>query len=418
MHTLHYTAHHNWAWVLKEAVESLQSDKLDIILDKRFSELPSQQVSKEKATYALFRVEIGGCVDRIIRSYATSLCFVHLDPKDALLLEMKAVYVEHCMPKTVMLEWDSEEAVDVELFPTRPALLKAALGSGGFGLYFVYTPNDVVEVMKAHKKRAEGVEGFLDGLRRDYTTVPRWSLQQLVPSVRVANQNRKCQLRAYVVECNGALYLYHEYEVRIPCWDIDLDAVLADELRMSMESPAAAMSDEALCSRWSYEVENECCGRGNARPYNEQRNKGKTERYLVDEIPELSGCKDAMTRVLRESMKAMKERILSRNSGDVKSSSSTMAIAGVDLLVSRKDPSEINEDSSNPDPFNAYIVEVNNNPAMPHPDKHMSTKYRQHLVKLVSSILKLGLRRAAPEDGEVISLIDPANSVDDCWETL
>lgn len=417
MRSLHYTAHHNWAWVLGEAIECLHNDSIECKLELRFSNLPSQQISKEKPTYALFRVELTGSTD-IIKSYASSLCFAYLDPKDALYLEMKEVNVEHCMPKSLLLEWDREEVIDVSIFPSNPALLKASLGSGGFGLYFVYSSHDITEVIKSHKARAERVEGFLDGLRRDYTTIPHWSLQQLVPSVRVANQNRKCQLRAYVVECNGNLYLFNEYEVRIPCWDIDLDAVLADELRRSKELPADSNTDGDLANRWSYEVENECCGRGNARPYNEQRNKGKTERYLLDEIPELVGCRGAMTRVLRESMKAMKQKILSKSCGDTSSSSkSSMAIAGVDLLVARKTPSELAAGDPT-DLFNAYIVEINNNPAMPHPEKHMSSRYRQHLVTLVSSILKLGIKAAAEDDGELINLIDPHLSDLSRWEIL
>lgn len=361
------------------------------------------------------------------------------------------------MPKTTLIEWDRESDVPLSDFPSHPALLKAALGSGGFGLYFVYNSHDIREVIKGHKARAERAVGFIDGLRRDYGDVPHWSLQQLVPSIRIQSKgNRRCQIRAYVVECNGRLYLYDTYEVRLPCWDIDLDVVLAEELSRSRQLAEQQQhnvvdnGDHAhhIEKRWTEDVENECCGSGNARPYNEKRNKTLTERHLISEIPELSGpeVRDAIHRAMTGCFRAIKENVLSHGSGrptgsvqhpaasesddtalsTIRILPSTMAVAGVDLLVSRSDG------DSNCAGCDAFIVEINNNPAMPKEDKHMSDAYRRHLLDLADSILLLGMRAAVVDsdcdatDGrgereavaDFMHRLDPGNVMENRFELL
>jgi len=63
----------------------------------------------------------------------------------------------------------------------------------------------------------------------------------------------------------------------------------------------------------------------------------------------------------------------------------SVAVAGVDLVVSHEN-----------DQLNAHIVEVNNNPAMPSPQKHnMTAKYREHLVQLSASICALAFRHCS-----------------------
>jgi len=66
--------------------------------------------------------------------------------------------------------------------------------------------------------------------------------------------------------------------------------------------------------------------------------------------------------------------------------SASVAVAGVDLVVSRNSNKEH-------ELLSAHIVEVNNNPAMPSPRKHsMSVKYKQHLAQLSASICALAFR--------------------------
>ena len=53
-----------------------------------------------------------------------------------------------------------------------------------------------------------------------------------------------------------------------------------------------------------------------------------------------------------------------------------IAVAGVDLLL---------------DGAKSKIVELNNNPAMPQPHKHMSDRYREHLIEMVHDVISLGM---------------------------
>jgi hypothetical protein len=86
----------------------------------------------------------------------------------------------------------------------------------------------------------------------------------------------------------------------------------------------------------------------------------------------------------------------------------SVAVLGVDLVISEKSSSSSSgsdsigssssgggsssSGSSSGNGLDAYIVEVNNNPAMPSPTKHsMSEQYRQHLVDLAAAIIGLGL---------------------------
>ena len=55
---------------------------------------------------------------------------------------------------------------------------------------------------------------------------------------------------------------------------------------------------------------------------------------------------------------------------------STFAIAGIDLIV--------NSDNR------PFILELNNNPALPGENKSMSELYRKHLVTFVQSVIALG----------------------------
>lgn len=342
-----------------------------------------------------------------------------LDPKDELFRLAVTVGAPHCLPKSQLLTWDCENESDVDDFPSIPALLKAPLGSGGFGLYFVYSKYDVLEVIRCHKKRAVEAAGFIDRLLKDYQRIPAWTLQQLVPSVKIKDFDLcKTQLRSYVVLCNGSLFLYPTIEVRLPFWDIDLDSVLSKEL---LETGKGAKGPS-----WSDPVEAECVGRGHARPYNEGRNRKLTRRVLLSELTgcELEGAKEAVHRCVAAFFKAACPVISQRAKDATTTSTSTdeekgrlserdcagceiggkgqeslltvevrsqsLAIIGVDLVVCREE--------RRPDKMRAYIVEVNNNPAMPQPGKHsMSPAYKSHLEEMATAILSLGLSQCMHE---------------------
>ena len=80
-------------------------------------------------------------------------------------------------------------------------LLKAALGAGGFGLYFCTSSTDCIEVLNGHARKALSEPGFVEKLKADYNgSIPKWSLQSLVHPVRVhyGGKWRKSQVRKFI----------------------------------------------------------------------------------------------------------------------------------------------------------------------------------------------------------------------------
>lgn len=159
-----YTVHPNWKWVVEEAIHLLCSNSNVVPIA---SQLPSQimysqrrekdkTLQKIKYSYALFRLEMtsGASV------WASSTAFASLDAKDALYRVLRGSYShcllisninciikltfnyidkgsEHLMPRTTLLNYDFKNEEDIGDFPSNPAILKAALGSGGDCLYIV-----------------------------------------------------------------------------------------------------------------------------------------------------------------------------------------------------------------------------------------------------------------------------------------
>jgi hypothetical protein len=289
----------------------------------------------------------------------------------------------------------------------------------------------------------------------------------------VVPEQRRCQVRAYVVLINGALYLYSTYEVRLPAWDASLDTLLATEHVMYCGAAAEARKDDAQreapddsCGKgnipahdsdntavpagedaaaeqphtptWSYDLENTYCGTARARPYNECRNKGCTERYLLSELPQLLGSETAVTECMVGLCSRLKPVLLHRyalsaaqkagdsvgsrpelshvfdcaairavlagaatepvasSTADTSAASapgapqlSEVAIIGADLVLTCNDGA-----------YTAHIVEVNNNPAMPaETGKHMSTRYRERLKQMVAAIMQVAIHHGDGHDG-------------------
>jgi hypothetical protein len=509
--TVHYTAHHNWAWVLAEAIRHISIEQSDgtpvpTYLCSRCKELPSQRDlhdKKIKVKYALFRLEIvrtsltnipvGKTLFPTTASvWATSPAFAFLDPKDALFRELQLRNCGHLMPKTTLLHWDLTDACDIGDLPSVPALLKASLGSGGFGLYFVYDQNDVLSIIKAHADRAKTFDGFMDSLRRDHNgNIPCWSLQSLLKSYRVVGEcsvsqenqlssshntvkdalkypsrslTKRCQIRVYVVSCGLHLYMYDTYEARLPSWNIDLEGVLTaasptqgvslntttttttsqsnermtQEVISDTQESLDSLGESAEETMTVDEFETYCCSGGNARPYNQDRNKSITERFIFEELPDLEFAKETVGNCVRDAMKALHVPILHQmnansqvanpsevgvihgsDSGRLQNltsiekftlsdklqdgcisnlddkSPTEMAICGIDIMLESVENDFIGEEekfskSSKPE-FRAFILEVNNNPAMASNGKLMSIKYRKHLIQFVKNSLLLGL---------------------------
>ena len=133
---------------------------------------------------------------------------------------------------------------------------------------------------------------------------------------------------------------------------------------------------------------------GGAVPYNKARDKTATMRLLVVEVPELREYKRAVVQAVVGAARTLaslygkkEQEMASRRDGEPDEGKHCLAIVGVDLLVEACTGK-------------VFILEFNNNPAMPQKGKHrMSEPYQRSLVQLSSDILSLGLRGSGQEDG-------------------
>jgi len=370
---LYYTTHHNWAWVVALGLGQLgDSTKRAVTKCSRARDLPSQQHGRPE--YALFRVERESGTEAVRGVWCTSKALEFLDAKDALYEHLPP----ETMPETILLDWDCTcDDGNIKSFLQRHSnkvLLKAALGSGGSGLYFVDSCEDVLAVMQGHAARAQREEGFLDKLRLENGgRVPKWSLQALLQPVLVSW--RKSQVRAYIVFIEGDdddephCYFYSSFEVRLPNWEAE-----------TATAAHTAMDD----------YESEVCGGGGAVPYNRGRIKADTERLLVSECAELSGAQEAIEKTITAAFSSLRPALV-RRKGDSNRAYVKVAVIGADLLLEQRccpgDSSSL---------LVAKILEVNNNPAMANPEKHrMSLLYKEHLVTFFHGLVELSMRKRA-----------------------
>jgi hypothetical protein len=416
---LHFTAHYNWQWVVAAAHEGLRQDfpaLFTLVNDcKGFRMLPSMQGVKAKPEYSLIRVDLMTDSETLASNLKkkkirmTSQGFADLDPKDALFRRLLDTDANDCMPRSVLLAWNCDEEALPKHLDEVPTMLKAPMGSGGFGLYYVYHPRDIFPLLRNHRIRAEKEPNFMENLLKSYHGAqPSWSLQEVITSVKGTpppspstsssatlseeeslGHKRRTQIRVYVVICEHQLYVYDGIEVRMPLWDCDIDEVLQRESAQYSTDGVDVNDYDTGRRPWSDPVEEECCGEGRARPYNEQRNKKETTRYMLEEIPELIHARKDILACTTRAFQAMAPSILQRDTADA--DEVRMAVVGVDLLVTLHATTPENPTPS----FRAVMVEVNNNPAMPGVNKQMSEQYRQHLVTMVSSIIQLGVVAAA-----------------------
>ena len=442
---LFYTVHYNWAWVVQEALcrdtKTLPVDLLklsceyqmvDVMLCDRVKLLPSQRglLRARKITYALFRAEffLEDNMNSTYAAWANSTALAFLDPKDALYKYLRSSNAQSTMPPTTLISWDCKLESDIDNLPSCPALLKAALGSGGFGIYVVFSKKDILQVVQSHANFAKKDENFLKGLRRDYDgDIPSWSLQPLLNSIRIHNGFR-CQIRIYVIACDHMMFMFLTQEVRIPQWEDnkDLHESSSPSPSYSLEhSNDHPISPEIIALHDEIEIfEAQCCGNSQAKPYNRNRKKSLTNRLLLDEVEELCPWKESLFQCVREAFLSLKPIIESKlscndlnsisNEADNTVKMSQLAIAGIDLILAdtqstqqeQCDTNLNNTSSNNSSEFQSdqnryapYILELNNNPAMPPTNKLMSERYRCHLVDFVQKTIRLGLSNGVEYDG-------------------
>jgi hypothetical protein len=441
----HYTSHYNWEWILKEAVKEIEDEcqsnspcdekpKLFHYCEK-FADLPSVQCAKAsgdklKAEYSIFRIDLFRSSEEMLKYEdffplirGTSPVFQRTDAKDLFYYKAALQFNKnisttdahrscHYLPKTILIPWnvleetegaDSREILQsfIPVFPSYPSVLKAPMGSGGFGIYFVYHIDDIIEIMKNHLLRAKNVDKFIEKIEKLYQNEEislSWSLQEFIQPIKSilpieggCSEPQRTQVRAYIIECESQFFLYKDYEVRCPCWDLPLEETLKEE--QEKYSNEENRQNERI-GHWDDPIEDECCGRnGYGRPYNEKRNKKLTYRFMISELSELESTIPVITKTLIDcfvDLKALllrekqEEEELKKVSKDSSFPSVTFAVIGIDLLVSKNVMGD----------FEVKIVEVNNNPAMPQEGKLMSQLYLRHLIELQKSFVSLTLSQS------------------------
>ena len=370
-----YQTHYNWRWVVVEAVSQLSAETSNSSLLPVFhqqlqrNKLPSAAYNLPRGLikqYSLLRLEHLDEKGALYALWFSSPVLEFLDAKDelyrALSSPASSSLTAPMMPATQLLPWDIADVGSVSM-PSSPALLKAALGSGGNSLYFVDSPDQVIAIAKAHAEKAKSTPGFLDSLKTSYGRIPSWSLQSIIKSKRVQG-GHKFQIRAYIAVRDEHLYMYPNFEVRVPSWaeDTSTSQPVSEAVDFDMEMTGA-------------------CG---ARPYNHSRVKAETGRFMLSEIEELKriGVEEKVTDLIMKAMLHLQPLIeAQRSKGTFPEVSGLqlcqMAVAGIDVMLSEEEV--------------PYIVELNNNPAMPGEDKRMSEAYRRHLITFVQSLILLGL---------------------------
>lgn len=492
--SLHYTSHPNWEWVIRAALleyygacsvgyESKNINRNEetcifkLIREKCMKDLPSQlrvcPGKKRKSTYSLFRIELSqnNAQKNVISHccWMSGQMFGYLDAKDALYKHLKvqedvilcSIGKEHvnekskptnAMPATVLLPWDYEPDPHInsdsssvveygfDLPSTPTCLLKAALGSGGFGIYFIHNKEQVLDILRRDAKAARASDYFIPSLMKDHGgIVPQWSLQQYIESVRVFPDRARCQFRVYAISVYNLdtntcrMYIYDTVEVRVPRWDIELDDIVCrvDE-KNDTNSALSCSKDVDLLGSGDLMAET---SKNSPMEYNEHRNKAKTYRYVLEEMPPIEPAafdasrgggnsksnqpplfmkKDVFHQRVKQTLLDLKPSFeenleqnlkkklldycepfpvdevesectcdpdpLARQNTSNKSNPILLSITGIDLMLTQASPSELRP----------YVIEFNNNPAIPPANKLMTEAYRTHLVELVGSLLHLG----------------------------
>lgn len=120
--------------------------------------------------------------------HGSSEAFDGLEDKDELLRTLQRCRCEHLgfSPPSRLLNWDvtKEECFNLvgDSLPTLPgngnlesvAVLKEPMGRSGTGVFFVRNPQEIHEIIEAHRKQAVEEEGVLDKLIATKGRIPSW----------------------------------------------------------------------------------------------------------------------------------------------------------------------------------------------------------------------------------------------------
>ena len=163
----------------------------------------------------------------------TSFALDCVSDKDDLVRTLQTCNCDYLAPPSLLIDWDvTEEFLKKEIrLPglqvdlAQVAVLKTPLGSGGDGVYFVSSIEEIAVLVKENYNRAVKERGFLESIQLSLGRIPSWVLQAEVAPAMLIRGGRKFHLRSYVVIVetentenknipSTETYIYNRHEVR------------------------------------------------------------------------------------------------------------------------------------------------------------------------------------------------------------
>lgn len=302
----------------------------------------------------------------LFAAHGSSAALDGLEDKDELIRTMQRCRCDHknISPPSLLINWDvsHEECLNLvgkELpclagnqLKDKYVVLKKPMGSGGDGVFFVRTAEEIHVIVEAQQKRAHDDPGFLDELIAAKGRIPSWVLQAEVHPCLLIKGRRKFHIRTYVVVLEMLYspdlleaFIFNRHEVRIAGLPVPVEEVDRDR---GIHITNGGLTDS-------------------------------TERILLDEVEELTsrGMKEKIelfvgTTFGKDIIQDMAGRI--RVSANDCPTACKFAVAGLDLMVT--------EDNR------IYLLEVNANPAAPR-EATVTGRFKTHLQGFMHDLTTL-----------------------------
>ena len=249
---------------------------------------------------------------------------------------------EHCALEAFLAHGGEEGAEFLrEVSPERPWVLKRDGASGGKGVCFVSSPEDVFREVEQGRELEEALP-FLDERRGG---VANWAAQRHIDAPLLLLGGHKCHLRAYVLSVRRRAFVYRNFEVRIAPepWDPDFG-----------------------------DLGRHITNGGGSEAHHERR-------FLADEFPELRAARAALPEFLASVVSAPH----SRETDELDASWTPAAVMGLDIMVDAVSG-------------RLHLLEANHSPASPPFDE--LSRFGRHVRRFAKNAVALLVTFAASPD--------------------
>ena len=284
-----------------------------------------------------------------------SLLLEGLEDKDVFAYTMNK-YAADKIPYTLLLPYDAHlTGKEQVVLPSTPAVLKQPLGCCGEGVFFVYSPDDVLKKVAEDYERATKEKGFLAEIMRSKQRIPMWVLQSEVRSLPILG-NRKFHVRTYV--------LIREHPTSGP---VSLMYTKNHEVRIA----AQAMNETSGCQQGFP-------SRDRMQHITNGAGGSNTTRMILDDIPEIRHLRGKLenfvSRLFGIDLKDEFMRRYISSTGDFRDCVvERFLVCGLDVMI--------DEDE------NLFVLEVNRNPGVP-PEHSIGgmNNFKRHLVQFAGDL--------------------------------